>query len=142
MLCFVAACHSRDACAYINTRRPRAARVCPAATVQRSNEQMPDCNQLTAQPSTDDRPPIPGQTHYTGAIKKNNASAPTMKPNKTDIPLPPWCSDSVHTTLLFPPTDTPKDGSYDDGKLIIVTDTTVLAIKLHRCSSEKITSCR
>uniref|UniRef100_A0A182P8I8 Semaphorin-1A n=1 Tax=Anopheles epiroticus TaxID=199890 RepID=A0A182P8I8_9DIPT len=37
--------------------------------------------------------------------------------------------------------DTPKDGSYDDGKLIIVTDTTVLAIKLHRCSSEKITSC-
>ncbi|XP_038106045.1 semaphorin-1A isoform X3 [Culex quinquefasciatus] len=37
--------------------------------------------------------------------------------------------------------DTPKDGSYDDGKLIIVTDTTVIAIKLHRCSSEKITSC-
>uniref|UniRef100_A0A182KC95 Semaphorin-1A n=1 Tax=Anopheles christyi TaxID=43041 RepID=A0A182KC95_9DIPT len=37
--------------------------------------------------------------------------------------------------------NTPKDGSYDDGKLIIVTDTTVLAIKLHRCSSEKITSC-
>ncbi|XP_035777828.1 semaphorin-1A-like [Anopheles albimanus] len=37
--------------------------------------------------------------------------------------------------------DTAKDGSYDDGKLIIVTDTTVLAIKLHRCSSEKITSC-
>lgn len=35
----------------------------------------------------------------------------------------------------------PKDGSYDDGKLIIVTDSQVMAIKLHRCKSEKITSC-
>lgn len=37
--------------------------------------------------------------------------------------------------------DQPKDGSYDDGKLIVVTDSQVIAIKLHRCNSEKITSC-
>lgn len=37
-----------------------------------------------------------------------------------------------------------KDGSQtdDDGKLIIVTDSQVLAIKLHRCNNERITSCR
>lgn len=40
-----------------------------------------------------------------------------------------------------PSTDHPKDGSYDDGKLIIVTDSQVVAIKLHRCNSDKITSC-
>lgn len=34
-----------------------------------------------------------------------------------------------------------KDGSYDDGKLVVVTDSQVIAIKLHRCNSEKITSC-
>lgn len=38
--------------------------------------------------------------------------------------------------------DQPKDGSYDDGKLIIVTDSQILAIPLHRCNSEKINSCR
>lgn len=37
--------------------------------------------------------------------------------------------------------DQPKDGNYDDGRLIIVTDSQVMAIKLHRCNSEKITSC-
>lgn len=42
------------------------------------------------------------------------------------------CSSSI---------DHPKDGSYDDGKLIIVTDSQVVAIKLHRCNSDKITSC-
>lgn len=37
-----------------------------------------------------------------------------------------------------------QDGSQtdDDGKLIIVTDSQVLAIKLHRCNNERITSCR
>ena len=43
--------------------------------------------------------------------------------------------------LISVVTDQPKDGSYDDGKLIIVTDSQVVAIKLHRCNSEKITSC-
>lgn len=38
--------------------------------------------------------------------------------------------------------DQPKDGSYDDGKLIIVTDSQVIAIQLHRCHNDKITSCR
>jgi len=38
--------------------------------------------------------------------------------------------------------DQPKDGNYDDGKLIIVTDSQILAIPLHRCNSEKINSCR
>lgn len=28
--------------------------------------------------------------------------------------------------------DHPRDGSYDDGKLVIVTDSQVVAIKLHR----------
>lgn len=37
--------------------------------------------------------------------------------------------------------DQPKDGNYDDGKLVIVTDSQILAISLHRCNSEKITSC-
>lgn len=37
--------------------------------------------------------------------------------------------------------DHPVDGHYDDGKLVIVTDTKVIAIKLHRCNNEKITSC-
>ncbi len=37
--------------------------------------------------------------------------------------------------------DHPRDGSYDDGKLIIVTDSQVVAIKLHRCNNDKITSC-
>uniref|UniRef100_A0A1I8QBF7 Semaphorin-1A n=1 Tax=Stomoxys calcitrans TaxID=35570 RepID=A0A1I8QBF7_STOCA len=37
--------------------------------------------------------------------------------------------------------DQPKDGSYDDGKLIIVTDSQVIAIQLHRCHNDKITSC-
>ncbi|CRK93680.1 CLUMA_CG007209, isoform A [Clunio marinus] len=37
--------------------------------------------------------------------------------------------------------DQPKDGNYDDGKLIIVTDSQILAIALHRCNSEKINSC-
>ncbi|CAD7000624.1 unnamed protein product [Ceratitis capitata] len=37
--------------------------------------------------------------------------------------------------------DQPKDGSYDDGKLIIVTDSQVIAIQLHRCHDDKITSC-
>lgn len=37
----------------------------------------------------------------------------------------------------------PKDGNYyDDGKLIIVTDSQILSIPLHRCHSEKINSCR
>lgn len=36
----------------------------------------------------------------------------------------------------------PKNDSYDDGKLIIVTDSQILAIPLHRCNSEKINSCR
>lgn len=40
------------------------------------------------------------------------------------------------------PSDQPKDGNYDDGKLIIVTDSQILAIPLHRCNSEKINSCR
>lgn len=49
----------------------------------------------------------------------------------------------------FPPThhddivEQPKDGNYyDDGKLIIVTDSQILSIPLHRCHSEKINSCR
>ncbi|XP_055903183.1 semaphorin-1A isoform X3 [Eupeodes corollae] len=37
--------------------------------------------------------------------------------------------------------DQPKEGSYDDGKLVIITDSQVLAIKLHRCNNDKITSC-
>uniref|UniRef100_T1GNU1 Semaphorin-1A n=1 Tax=Megaselia scalaris TaxID=36166 RepID=T1GNU1_MEGSC len=37
--------------------------------------------------------------------------------------------------------DNSKDGSFDDGKLIIVTNSQVIAIKLHRCDDEKITSC-
>lgn len=41
---------------------------------------------------------------------------------------------------MFP--DQPKDSNYDDGKLIIVTDSQILAIPLHRCNSEKINSCR
>ena len=44
--------------------------------------------------------------------------------------------------FLFCFTDQPKDGNYDDGKLIIVTDSQILAIPLHRCNSEKINSCR
>lgn len=36
----------------------------------------------------------------------------------------------------------PKEGgAYDDGRLVIVTDSQVITIKLHRCNSEKITSC-
>uniref|UniRef100_A0A182NGR5 Semaphorin-1A n=1 Tax=Anopheles dirus TaxID=7168 RepID=A0A182NGR5_9DIPT len=54
---------------------------------------------------------------------------------------PSRLSPSSILPLVAIQSHTPKDGSYDDGKLIIVTDTTVLAIKLHRCSSEKITSC-
>lgn len=38
-------------------------------------------------------------------------------------------------------TDNSKDGSFDDGKLIIVTSSQVIAIKLHRCDDDKITSC-
>lgn len=38
-------------------------------------------------------------------------------------------------------TEQPKDGNYDDGRLVIVTDSQVIAIKLHRCNSDKITSC-
>ncbi|KAL9927449.1 LOW QUALITY PROTEIN: semaphorin 1a [Glossina fuscipes fuscipes] len=37
--------------------------------------------------------------------------------------------------------DQAKDGSYDDGKLVIVTDSQVIAIQLHRCHNDKITSC-
>ncbi|XP_055681503.1 semaphorin-1A [Lutzomyia longipalpis] len=37
--------------------------------------------------------------------------------------------------------DQPKDGNYDDGKLVIVTDSQVIAVRLHRCNSDKITSC-
>lgn len=37
--------------------------------------------------------------------------------------------------------DQAKDGGYDDGRLIVVTDSQVMTIKLHRCNSEKITSC-
>ncbi|XP_037911810.1 semaphorin-1A isoform X2 [Hermetia illucens] len=37
--------------------------------------------------------------------------------------------------------DQAKDGNFDDGKLVIVTDSEVVAIKLHRCNSDKITSC-
>lgn len=39
-------------------------------------------------------------------------------------------------------TEQAKDGNYDDGKLIIVTDSQILGIPLHRCNSEKINSCR
>ncbi|KAL7041760.1 hypothetical protein ACKWTF_000880 [Chironomus riparius] len=35
----------------------------------------------------------------------------------------------------------PKDGNYDDGQLIIVTDSQIISIPLHRCNSEKINSC-
>lgn len=44
--------------------------------------------------------------------------------------------------FIFLSLEQPKDGSYDDGKLIIVTDSQILAIPLHRCNSEKINSCR
>lgn len=38
--------------------------------------------------------------------------------------------------------DQPQEGgAYDDGRLVIVTDSQVMTIKLHRCNSDKITSC-
>lgn len=43
--------------------------------------------------------------------------------------------------ILYTILDQPRDGSYDDGKLVIITDSQVIAIKLHRCNSDKITSC-
>lgn len=44
--------------------------------------------------------------------------------------------------ILYFYLDQAKDGSYDDGKLIIVTDSQVIGIQLHRCHNDKITSCR
>lgn len=51
-----------------------------------------------------------------------------------------WLFDTKFSPSFI--ADQPKDGNYDDGKLIIVTDSQILAIPLHRCNSEKINSCR
>lgn len=53
-----------------------------------------------------------------------------------------WLCVIYFTKTLAHLPDQPKDGNYDDGKLIIVTDSQILAIPLHRCNSEKINSCR